>query len=284
LRKFAATIAAIGLSLAVTGQAVADDGGDANVALYQKIVSSTVLIINGPAIGTGVVVDQKQGLIATANHVVDDAKGGQVLVVFPARDSDGKLIGDFSYYSDHALAWISATVLRGEQLNDTAILQLQQPCPAPAVPIVDKDAEVGQTIHAIGNSSIDHDTLWRCLNGHVEEIYQAHFKTKGMVAWMIVGDIPTNPGDSGGPIFNDKGELVGIVHGFDPTREGASFGVDAQRELAGTLLMARLQLFGDSPDNPMRNLLKSTTPPASGWMMLPQQTPAADSSNQSPNP
>ena len=58
-------VIAIVFLLSVNRLAAADDGGDPNVALYQKIVSSTVLIINGPAIGTGVVVDQKQGLIVT---------------------------------------------------------------------------------------------------------------------------------------------------------------------------------------------------------------------------
>ena len=138
------------------------------------------------------------------------------------------------------------------------------------MPITEKDIDIGQSIHAIGNSSIDHDSLWRCVNGHIEEHYQAHFHN-GMISWVIVGDCPTNPGDSGGPIFNDKGELVGIVHGYDPTHEGASYGVDAHREVAGELLFAQLQLLADSPDSPMKDLMKSMSPPDEQWILLPPQ-------------
>src|SRR5690606_40165367 len=37
--------------------------------------------------------------------------------------------------------------------------------------------------------------------------------------------VPVNPGNSGGPLFNDRGDLVGIISGIQTETMGAAFAI-----------------------------------------------------------
>src|SRR5262249_31491590 len=76
----------------------------------------------------------------------------------------------------------------------------------------------GEDVHSIGNPGAS-GGLWIYTPGKVRQVYQKRWSvnTGGeelqFEAKVVETDSPINPGDSGGPLTNDKGELVGVTQG-----------------------------------------------------------------------
>lgn len=198
----------------------ADDGDGSKV--YKKVIHSVVWIHStrdrGLATGSGTLVDKEKRLVLTNYHVVED--NPRAKVYFPAFRDD-KPIAEKKYYSERAsrLA-ISGRVIHVEKSVDLALIQLDRiPDGTDAVPLAAKAPEPGQSVHSIGNTGKS-DALWGYVPGKVRQVYRHEWsaslgsnrvlRCKGEV---IETDSATNPGDSGGPLLNDKGELVGVTHG-----------------------------------------------------------------------
>jgi V8-like Glu-specific endopeptidase len=198
----------------------ADDGDGAKV--YKKVIHSVVWIHStrdrGLATGSGTLIDQKKRLILTNYHVVEDNPRAKVF--FPDFRDD-KPIAEKRHYSDRAsrLA-ISGRVIAIEKSVDLALIQLDRlPEGTNAVSLAAKTPEPGQSVHSIGNTGKS-DALWGYVPGKVRQVYKHEWsaqlgsnrllRCRGEV---VETDSATNPGDSGGPLLNDAGELVGVTHG-----------------------------------------------------------------------
>lgn len=141
--------------------------------------------------GAGIII-RSDGAILTNEHVVKDAKSIKVTV-------DG-----IEYDADY---------LHGDASSDLAVILCEGAKNLPTVVFGDSTALYqGQYVMSIGNpyglndtlstgivSSLGRDILYR---DGVQEI---------MYANMIQTDTSTNPGNSGGGLFNERGELVGIM-------------------------------------------------------------------------
>lgn len=141
--------------------------------------------------GAGVII-RSDGAILTNEHVVKDAKSIKVTV------------GGIEYDADY---------LHGDASSDLAVILCEGAKNLPTVVFGDSTALYqGQYVMSIGNpyglndtlstgtvSSLGRDILYR---DGVQEI---------MYANMIQTDTSTNPGNSGGGLFNERGELVGIM-------------------------------------------------------------------------
>ena len=171
-----------------------------------------------PGLGSGVVISG-EGKIMTAAHVVQTAD--RVAVQF----RDGKL------YPAHVVA----SSLRA----DVALLQLDQfPMGLLPAPVGNSDSlDIGDEIIVIGAPyGLEHSLTV----GHVSGRIVAGGIVSGGPMEMIQTDASINQGNSGGPMFNMKGEVVGIVSriltqsgGF----EGVGFAISsnvAQRVLLTT--------------------------------------------------
>lgn len=198
----------------------ADDSDGSKV--YKKVIPSVVWVHStrdrGLATGSGTLVDKEKRLVLTNYHVVED--NPRAKVYFPAFRDD-KPIAEKKYYTERAsrLA-IPGRVIHIEKSVDLALIQLDRiPDGTNAVPIAMKTPEPGQSVHSIGNTGKS-DALWGYVPGKVRQVYRHEWsaslgsnrilRCKGEV---IETDSATNPGDSGGPLLNDKGELVGVTHG-----------------------------------------------------------------------
>jgi len=157
------------------------------------------------ATGTGVIANA-DGVILTAMHVVSGA--GSVRVRF----ADGTVS--------------PAAVLSADPATDIAALVAETP-PTVLVPAVLGDAgrlTVGDDVVAVGNQ------LGLTSSATVGVVSGLNRAANGMdgisLAGLIQFDAAVNPGSSGGPLVNTKGETVGIVVALaNPTAAGTFIGI-----------------------------------------------------------
>lgn len=83
--------------------------------------------------------------------------------------------------------------------QDIAFLKLETPVKLRVKPFFQSNVQVGERIYAIGNSL--GSMQWVLTSGIVS--------TKE--SFYILSDMPINPGTSGGPWVNEKGEIVGMT-------------------------------------------------------------------------
>jgi S1-C subfamily serine protease len=106
-----------------------------------------------------------------------------------------------------------------------ALIELDQvPEDARALRLAPQSPKPGQRVHSIGNPGAS-DALWLYTQGTVRQVYLRSFVIDGQLevrARVVETQSPINPGDSGGPVVNDQGELVAIVesaYGAQPGKD-----------------------------------------------------------------
>lgn len=153
--------------------------------------------------GSGFVWDQ-EGHIITNFHVIQEASGAKVTL---ADQSvwDAELVG---VAPDQDLAVLQITAPRN-QLKPIALG-------------TSNDLEVGQSVLAIGNPfGLDQTLTTGVISALGREIKAVTGRT---IAGMIQTDAAVNPGNSGGPLLDSAGRLIGVNTAiFSPS--GASVGI-----------------------------------------------------------
>ncbi|HMK98346.1 MAG TPA: trypsin-like peptidase domain-containing protein [Acidimicrobiales bacterium] len=170
----------------------------AAVSAYQAIRAGIVVVQSQPQraarteeLGTGVVVDT-QGDILTALHVVQGAS--RIEVTF----ADGT----------NSLANITVA----DPGDDIAVLTPER-LPAVIVPaVLGPDPQVGDEAFVVGNPL----GLVASLSAGVVSGLDRTFRLGPgrTLSGMIQFDAAVNPGSSGGPLLNTKGQVIGIVTGL----------------------------------------------------------------------
>ncbi len=184
--------------------------------VYQEIRPSLVLVETtlttttdgktDTGLGSGVVVDQ-QGDILTSLHVVANATNIQVTF------ADG--------------TQSSAQVSAQQPENDIAVLSATD-LPAQVVPAVlgnPNALQEGDDAFVLGNPF----GLYGSFSAGVISGFNRTFQPPGggpLLKGLIQVDAAVNPGNSGGPLLNRAGQVVGIVTGIvNPTDQGFFVGI-----------------------------------------------------------
>jgi hypothetical protein len=197
---------------------------DVGATVYQRVLPSTVWIHSDRgagrlATGSGALIDRGRRLIITNYHVVADVAKAKVF--FPKYDANKKVIPERQYYQERVNQLsIPGQVIEIDKQSDLALVRLDwTPEGVPELPLALASAEPGQSVHSIGNPGKS-GALWVYTPGKVRQVYNKKWKAKldaktllEFQARVIETDSPTNPGDSGGPLINDQGELVGVTQG-----------------------------------------------------------------------
>ena len=244
------------------------------IYVYQKTCNSVVGIITNTqtwdqtthevvdealAQGSGVVIAEG-GYIVTNNHVIEDGNAYQVLL--PSGEKvDAELVG-------------------ADSSTDIAVLKVDSDAAAQLTPVEigsSADLVVGSTVIAIGNPG--GETLANTVTqGIVSALQRSNVKASNTSRAIdyIQHDASINNGNSGGGLFNYKGQLVGIntlkYSGSaysSATFEGLGFAIPVEtvKDIADDLIqygkVQRAQLgiqgleYTNGPDEPMTNYAPS---------------------------
>ncbi len=175
-----------------------------------KRVGPSIIKISTPGgLGSGVIIDELGHAITNA-HVIQGETNLRATVWFPQADGTLKrtVIEDVVIVAvnNHLdLALLAIPPVAGESRFTHALLERQE------------SIEVGQTVFAIGNPL----GLERSLSQGVISTTQRNFD--GLT--YIQTDAAVNPGNSGGPLFNTRGEVVGITNMGIAFGEGLNFAI-----------------------------------------------------------
>jgi S1-C subfamily serine protease len=174
-----------------------------NIAVYKRALPSVVNITTtevrydfffGPVPlagqGSGFILN-KDGLILTNNHVIGNAQSGNIEV---------RLYDKHSY---------KATVVTVDRGHDLALLKINAPNLVPAtLAETSTGLQVGQRVYAIGNPFGLSGTMTR---GIISAIRTIRGGENNLIEDAIQTDASVNPGNSGGPLLNSRGEVIGIT-------------------------------------------------------------------------
>ena len=186
--------------ISVSGSPVSSaDGGLTPAQVYAQNIESVVLIYNeitqsyngqvsvGRSTGSGFILTE-DGYVVTNNHVVD-GNGTLTVVLSTGVEYSAKLVG-------------------ADKTNDVALLKMEAEG-LKAVTLGSSDALiVGDQVVAIGNPLGE---LTSTLTVGYVSAKERDVNTDGFAINMIQTDAAINSGNSGGPLFNMRGEVVGIT-------------------------------------------------------------------------
>lgn len=169
--------------------------------LYEKHSASVVTISVGTGLGSGILIDNLG--VLTAAHVVGDSKSMTV------RFKDGSVI--------------AASLIATVEKPDIALLKLKEAHPEPSyAELADSDqTRVGDPVFVIGSPfGIAQSLSVGHLTGRLEK---GKLENNDAIEFLQT-DSAINQGNSGGAMFNRKGEVIGITS-FIITKSGTSSGV-----------------------------------------------------------
>ena len=168
--------------------------------------------------GSGFIFDSKAGLVLTNNHVIEDA------VTISVRLDDGRTF--------------DGEVVGRDPLTDVAVVRLKGKLEnLPSVKLGDSDAlRVGDWSVAIGNPfGLASSVSLGIISARARDIKASAYDE------FLQTDAALNPGNSGGPLFNMKGEVIGINTAIVGGGTGIGFAVPSNLVKA---LLPQLQKKG----------------------------------------
>jgi serine protease Do len=164
------------------------------------------------SLGSGFIVDAS-GIVVTNNHVIDGAD--EIHVILQDNTS------------------IRARLLGTDPRTDLAVLKIETDKPLRAVPFGDSDAlQVGDWVVAIGNPfGLGGSVTAGIVSARGRNIGQGNYDD------FIQTDAAINRGNSGGPLFNLQGEVVGINTAiFSPSGGSIGIGFSIPSSLARSIV------------------------------------------------
>jgi len=164
------------------------------------------------SLGSGFIIDAK-GIVVTNNHVIEGADEISVTL------QDGTTL--------------KATVLGRDTKVDLAVLKVKTDKPLPALQFGDSDkSRVGDWVLAIGNPfGLGGTVTAGIISARGRDIQQGPYDN------FIQTDAPINRGNSGGPLFDMDGSVIGINTAiYSPTGGSIGIGFSIPSNLAKTVV------------------------------------------------
>ena len=174
---------------------------------YQSFFGEQKGTQNG--VGTGIIVDEK-GYILTNSHVVGDGTAETIVVQL----SDGREVNGTVLWNDKsidlAIVKIEATNLTAAELGDS------------------DDVKIGAYAAAIGNPlglQFERSVTQGVISGLNRSITVSDGESEITMDGLIQTDASINAGNSGGPLLNSAGQVIGINSAKAQSGEGLGFAI-----------------------------------------------------------
>ena len=183
--------------------------------------------------GTGFII-HKAGFIVTNEHVVRD------VVDLRVRLYDGREL--------------PACVVGADAATDIALLKIESPAPLPILPLGDSEAvRVGEPVVAIGNPfGFNHSVTAGIVSAKERVVDRSTLREaheQDIYSFFIQTDASINVGNSGGPLLDAQGAVIGISAAFwagHPLQPAQGIGFAIPINIAKALL-PRLHEKGVAP-------------------------------------
>lgn len=183
-----------------------------NHRLYTKAVKSVFAIYYPDSIeqegisGTGFAIDYNDhAIIVTNEHVV------------PLKNQEYKLISSTNEK-------YSAKVIYSDKESDIAFLKLTEQKSIPTLRLNNSYLEnhIGNYVFTIGNP---YDLLFSYSDGSLSNVLRKVMFGDDYDEILLQTNIEVNPGNSGGPLLNNEGEVIGIVSSTLENTSGISLAI-----------------------------------------------------------
>ncbi|MFQ1023646.1 DegQ family serine endoprotease, partial [Avibacterium paragallinarum] len=180
------------VSIAVEGKQKARFQNDDIPEEFKFFFGPDIFKNNAPrsfkGLGSGVIINAAKGYVLTNNHVIDQADKITVKLQ-DGREFKAKLVG-------------------ADELSDIALIELEDPKNLTEIKMADSDKlRVGDYTVAVGNPFGLGQTV---TSGIVSALGRSTGSERGSYENYIQTDAAVNQGNSGGPLLNLNGELIGI--------------------------------------------------------------------------
>ena len=182
------------------------------VEIYNKVSPATVAIYvvdqasESVAAGSGFIISE-DGYIVTNAHVVEGASDNTEIKV----------------YVDGQEEAYPAGIVGTDIQTDIAVIKIESDEKFPTVTLGDSDTlQKGELAGAIGNPL---GTLQGTITVGIISGIERPMNTKGYSMKLIQTDASVNEGNSGGPLINSFGEVIGVVNAKIGTAEGLGFAI-----------------------------------------------------------
>lgn len=190
--------------------------------VYARAVGATVKIGNDQqVVGSGFLYDRR-GYVITASHVVEGLS--PIFVTF----ADGRVF--------------EASLAGKDQTSDVAVLSLRESLAVEPLKLADSDLVViGEPVAVIGHPLGTNDTITTGITSQKGRFVEIEYDSSSRwLSNIIQFDAAANYGNSGGPLLNRQGEVIGLVVArVSPTEgDGINFAVSSNkvRRVAAALI------------------------------------------------
>ncbi len=218
-------------------------------SLYAPAV---VVVKTASGLGSGFFINKK-GYLITNFHVI----AGEKKISVTQFLQEGQVL--------RRVVYKDVEIVATAPFHDLAVLRLKEPY-TEITPVVFAPGEqlgIGETVFAIGNPL----GLERTVTEGV--LSQTHRNFGGILYLQV--DAPVNPGNSGGPLFNARGQVIGIINMGVPTMEGLNFAIPARH---ATFILDHIDAFAYDASNPESGFVYPDAPRRPGqFTVQPQETP-----------
>ena len=182
--------------------------------IYEDNALGVVLLMGDAGYGSGVIISTK-GYVLTNNHVVENNENLEAILSYQ-YNLDG--------YEEYVH---SIEIIKQDKVKDLALIKINNPRTAlRPINISRKVPAIGSRVHAIGHPDLE---VWTYTTGYISQIrdeyewsYEDEFEH---MANVYQTQTPVAEGNSGGPLLNNHGNLVGINTFGDSENDFQNFSV-----------------------------------------------------------
>jgi|TARA_B100001971_G_C18237840_1_gene568610 S1-C subfamily serine protease len=219
------------------GSVISEDSDIKYLKLYPTTTSSIERAFSDKFIssGTGFAIS-RSGLIVTNHHVIEDAKEIKIEV---------SQIGLKKIFD--------AEIVLSDQRNDLAILQINDATFSSFgdIPFTFKQkvSDMGTKVYTLGYPLID--TMGESIK-LTDGLISSKMGFQGDISSYQLS-VPIHPGNSGGPLFDYEGNLIGVVNAKHLGAENATYAIKSN------YLVNLMELLPVPPELPTKNSLRNST-------------------------